>query len=393
MVLPIPEIQQALKQEGIDAWLLYDFHGSNPIATRLTGLDTSGKMATRRWYYMVPAIGAPRGLVHAIERHNLDGLPGEKRPYAGREQLDAGLRDLLHGLTRVAMEYSPGNAIPYISRVDAGTVEAVRALGVDVVSSGDLVQRFEAIWSPDALATHRAASERLYRVKDRAFALVRERLASGVAVDEYEVQQAMLQWFTEEGLTSDDAPCVSAQENAGNPHYQPTAAAHRPIRANEVLLLDLWGKLPDPGAVFADITWMGFTGRDVPEPYVRAFAAARDGRDAAVELVRTAARAGRELRGFEVDRAARTVIEQAGFGQQFIHRTGHSLGQNVHGNGVHMDDYETHDERRLIPGTGFTIEPGIYTAEFGVRTEINMFVGERDAEVTGPTQKEIVTLA
>jgi Xaa-Pro dipeptidase len=393
MVLPIPEIQQALKQEGIDAWLLYDFHGSNPIATRLTGLDTSGKMATRRWYYMVPAIGAPRGLVHAIERHNLDGLPGEKRPYAGREQLDAGLRDLLHGLTRVAMEYSPGNAIPYISRVDAGTVEAVRALGVNVVSSGDLVQRFEAIWSPDALATHRAASERLYRVKDRAFALVRERLASGVAVDEYEVQQAMLHWFTEEGLTSDDAPCVSAQENAGNPHYQPTAAAHRPIRANEVLLLDLWGKLPDPGAVFADITWMGFTGRDVPEPYVRAFAAARDGRDAAVELVRTAARAGRELRGFEVDRAARTIIERSGFGQQFIHRTGHSLGQNVHGNGVHMDDYETHDERRLIPGTGFTIEPGIYTAEFGVRTEINMFVGERDAEVTGPMQKEIVTLA
>jgi Xaa-Pro dipeptidase len=393
MALPIPEIQQALKQEGIDAWLLYDFHGSNPIATRLTGLDTSGKMATRRWYYMVPAVGAPRGLVHAIERHNLDGLPGEKRPYAGREQLDAGLRDLLHGLTRVAMEYSPGNAIPYISRVDAGTVEAVRALGVNVVSSGDLVQRFEAIWSPDALATHRAASERLYRVKDRAFALVRERLASGVAVDEYEVQQAMLGWFTEEGLTSDDAPCVSAQENAGNPHYQPTAATHRPIRANEVLLLDLWGKLPDPGAVFADITWMGFTGRQVPELYARAFAAARDGRDAAVELVRTAARAGRELRGFEVDRAARTVIEQAGFGQQFIHRTGHSLGQNVHGNGVHMDDYETHDERRLIPGTGFTIEPGIYTAEFGVRTEINMFVGERDAEVTGPMQTEIVTLA
>jgi Xaa-Pro aminopeptidase len=393
MALPIAEIQQALKQEGIDAWLLYDFHGSNPIATRLTGLDTSSKMATRRWYYMVPAVGAPRGLVHAIERHNLDGLPGEKRPYAGREQLDAGLRDLLHGLSRVAMEYSPGNAIPYISRVDAGTVEAVRALGVNVVSSGDLVQRFEAIWTPEALGTHRAASERLYRVKERAFALVRERLASGVAVDEYEVQQAMLHWLSEEGLTSDDAPCVSAQENAGNPHYQPTARTHRPIRPNEVLLLDLWGKLPDPGAVFADITWIGFTGRDVPEPYARAFAAARDGRDAAVELVRTAARAGRELRGFEVDRAARTVIERAGFGPQFIHRTGHSLGQNVHGNGVHMDDYETHDERRLIPGTGFTIEPGIYTPEFGVRTEINMFVGERDAEVTGPMQKEIVTLA
>jgi Xaa-Pro aminopeptidase len=393
MGLPIPEIQQALKQDGLDGWLLYDFHGSNPIATRLTGLDASRKMATRRWFYMVRAEGAPEGLVHAIERHNLDGLPGEKHPYAGREQLAAGLRNLLRGVSRVAMEYSPGNAIPYISRVDAGTVEAVRQLGIDVVSSGDLVQRFEAIWSDEALATHRAASERLYRVKDRAFGLVRERLAAGVAVNEYEVQQAMLGWFADEGLTSDDAPCVSAQENAGNPHYQPTASTHRQIGRDEILLLDLWGKLSTPGAVFADITWVGFTGSHVPERYSRAFAAARDGRDAAVELVRTAARSGRELRGFEVDRAARDVIERAGFGPQFIHRTGHSLGQSVHGNGVHMDDYETHDERRLIPGTGFTIEPGIYTPEFGVRTEINMYVGHREALVTGPMQKEIVTLA
>jgi Xaa-Pro dipeptidase len=393
MSLAIPAIQQALRDDGLDAWLLYDFHGSNPIAARLTGLDASSKMATRRWYYLIPAEGAPRGLVHAIERHNLDGLAGEMRAYAGREELAAGLRDLLRGQKRVAMEYSPGNAIPYISRVDAGTVEAVRDLGVEVVSSGDLVQRFEAIWTPDALATHRAASARLYRVKDRAFALVRERLAAGVAIDEYAVQQAMLGWFREEGLTSEDAPCVSAQENAGNPHYQPTPEAHRRIGPDEILLLDLWAKVPEPGAVFADITWVGFTGRKVPEPYARAFAAARDGRDAAVELVRSAVRSGRELRGFEVDRAARDVIRRAGFGPQFIHRTGHSLGEHVHGNGVHMDDYETYDERRLIPGTGFTIEPGIYTTEFGVRTEINMYVGERDAEVTGPMQQEIVTLA
>jgi Xaa-Pro dipeptidase len=393
MALPIPAIQQALKEDGLDAWLLYDFHGSNPIAMRLTGLDGSGKLATRRWYYLVPAVGAPRALVHSIERHNLDGLPGEKRPYAGREELAAGLRDLLRGVKRVAMEYSPGNAIPYISRVDAGTVEAVRELGVEVLSSGDLVQRFEAVWTQEALATHRAASERLYRVKDRAFGLVRERLTAGMPLNEYEVQQAMLGWFTEEGLTTDDAPCVSAQENSGNPHYQPTARAHRSIRPDEMLLLDLWGKLAEPGAVFADITWVGFTGRTVPEPYARAFAAARDGRDAAVELVKSAARDGRELRGFEVDRAARDVIERAGFGPQFIHRTGHSLGQQVHGNGVHMDDYETHDDRRLIPGTGFTIEPGIYTTTFGVRTEINMYIGSRDAEVTGPMQKEIVTLA
>jgi Xaa-Pro aminopeptidase len=203
----------------------------------------------------------------------------------------------------------------------------------------------------------------------------------------------MVGWFAEEGLTTDDPPCVAAQENSGNPHYQPTAATHRAIGAEEVVLLDLWGKLPNPGAVFADITWVGFTGREVPLQYSRVFTAARDGRDAAVELVTNAARSGRELRGFEVDRVARDTIDRAGFGAQFIHRTGHSLGQSVHGDGVHMDDYETHDERRLIPGTGFTIEPGIYTPQFGVRTEINMFIGEREATVTGPMQREMVTLA
>jgi Xaa-Pro dipeptidase len=391
MALPIPAVQQALREDGLDGWLLYDFHGSNPIATRLTDLATSSKMATRRWYYLVPAEGAPRALVHAIERHNLDELPGEKVVYSGREQLATGLKQLLSGMKRIAMEYSPGNAIPYISRVDAGTVEAVRQHGVEVASSGDLVQRFEAVWSDEALVTHRAASERLYRIKDRAFEVVSRRVRQGVT--EFDVQQAMVGWFSDEGLITDSAPCVAAQENAGNPHYQPTAAVNRRIAEGEVVLLDLWGKLTVPGAVFADITWVGFTGAAVPEKYSAAFAAARDGRDAAIELVQRAAREGRELRGYEVDRATRQVIERAGYGPQFIHRTGHSLGETVHGNGVHMDDYETHDERRLIPGTGFTIEPGIYTPEFGVRTEINMYVGVRDAEVTGPCQTEIVPLA
>jgi len=390
MALPIPAVQQALKNDGLDGWLLYDFHGSNPIARRLTDLASSAKLSTRRWYYLVPAEGAPRGLVHAIERHNLDKLPGDKQPYAGREQLAAGLKSLLHGMKRIAMEYSPGNAIPYVSRVDAGTVEAVRQLGVDVVSSGDLIQRFEAVWSDEALATHRAASERLYRIKDRAFDLIRSRV--GQPTTEYDVQQAMVKWFKEEGLISDSAPCVSAQENAGNPHYQPTATVCRDIRRDEIVLLDLWGKLATAGAVFADITWVGFTGSAVPDTYAKAFAAARDGRNAGIELVMNAAREGRELRGFEVDRATRNVIDRAGYGAQFIHRTGHSLGEEVHGNGVHMDDYETHDERRLIPGTGFTIEPGIYTAEFGVRTEINMYVGDGRAEVTGPMQTEIIAL-
>ena len=392
MALPIEAVQRALKEEHLDGWLLYDFHGSNPIASRLAGLAASGKMATRRWYYLVPADGAPRGLVHAIERHNLDDLPGEKRSYAGREQLAAGLRDLLKGVKRVAMEYSASNAIPYVSRVDAGTIEAVRACGADVVSSGDLAQRFEAVWTDEMLTTHVAASEALYRIKDRAFELVRERMAAKAPLTELDVQQAMLGWFREEQLIADDPPLVAAQENAGNPHYMPTSTAHRAIRPNELVLLDLWGKLPQPGAVFADITWVGFTGSTVPPEIEKAFTAARDGRDAAIELVESSVRAGRDLRGFEVDRACRAVIERAGLGQYFIHRTGHSLGDQVHGNGVHMDDYETHDDRRLIPGTGFTIEPGVYTDRYGVRTEINMFVGEREARVTGPRQTEIVRL-
>jgi Xaa-Pro dipeptidase len=392
MGLPVAEVQRALADDRLDGWLLYDFQGSNPIAARLSGLTAGKKMTTRRWYYLIPAHGEPRGLVHAIERHNLDGLPGDKQPYAGRDRLEDGLRGLLKGMKRVAMEYSPGNNIPYISRVDAGTIESVRDLGIEVVSSGDLVQRFEALWSAEALASHRAASDALYRVKDQAFGLVRERLAGGRSTTEFDVQRAMIGWMDAEGLTSADTPNVSAQENAGNPHYHPSQEVHRAIRPGEVLLLDLWGKRREPGAVFADITWVGFTGATVPEEYARAFAAARDGRDAAIDLVQSSARAGRELRGYQVDRACRTVVERAGYGAEFIHRTGHSLGETVHGNGVHLDDYETHDDRRLIPGTGFTIEPGVYTSRFGVRTEINMFMDERDAYVTGPCQKEIVPL-
>ena len=392
--LDVPAVQEALRADGLDGWLLYDFRGLNAIAADLTAVShQGGHLATRRWYYLIPATGEPRGLVHAIERNSLAHLPGTTNRYAGRGELEAGLRRLLEGLHRVAMEYSPKCAIPYVSRVDAGTIELVRATGVEVVSSGDLIQRFASAWDRTAIATHEEASEKLYRVKDRAFDAIARRTHDGVPTTEYDIQQLMGGWFRDEGLVSDSDPNVSAEENAGNPHYLPTASTSRVIRADELVLLDLWGKLDRAGAVFADITWMGYTGKRVPDRYAQAFAAVAAARDAAIALVERAASGGQELRGWQVDRAASAVLRSAGFGDHILHRTGHSLGESVHGNGVNMDDYETHDDRRLLVGTGFTIEPGVYFDDFGVRSEINMIVGPRDARVTGPVQTAVVALA
>ena len=394
MMLDVAAVQAALTDEGLDGWLLYDFHGINPIANDVTGVARQpGHLATRRWYYLIPAVGEPRKLVHAIEPGSLAHLPGTTHRYAGREQLETGLAQILTGMRRVAMEYSPGCAIPYVSRVDAGTIELVRGLGVTVASSGDLVQRFSAVWHADEIASHIEASEKLYRIKDRAFALIAERVGRSQATTEFEVQQQMATWFEEEGLVTDSPPNVSVNENAGNPHYLPTAEASRPISADNLVLLDLWGKLAGPGSVFADITWVGFTGGQVPQRFADAFETIRKGRDAAISLVRDRISAGRDVRGWEVDRAASAVLRDAGYGRQILHRTGHSLGESVHGAGVNMDDYETHDDRRLLTGTGFTIEPGLYFQDFGVRTEINMIVYARDARVTGPLQGQIVTLA
>jgi Xaa-Pro aminopeptidase len=290
------------------------------------------------------------------------------------------------------MEYSPSCAIPYLSRLDAGTAEAVRARGVEIVSSGDLVQQFEAAWDATQYASHRAASDALYRIKDRAFDAASKAVGSGRRLSEYGLQQQMAQWFQEEGLVSDSAPVVAIGSNSGNPHYLPNATESSPIVADDVLLLDLWGKSTAAGSVFADITWVGFTGKRVPDAVAKAFRAVAAARDKAVELVEISARDGREVRGWQVDRAARSVLEQAGYAANVLHRTGHSLGENVHGNGVHMDDYETHDDRRLLPGTGFTVEPGVYFDAFGIRSEINVFRAEREALVTGPRQSEVVTL-
>jgi Xaa-Pro aminopeptidase len=391
--LDVAAVQAALAAEQLDGWLLYSFRNLNPIASDLTGVDRQGgHLATRRWYYFIPATGEPRALVHAIEPRALAHLPGRTERYAGREQLEQGLSRLIAGARRIAMEYSPKCAIPYIARVDAGTVELVRSLGPEVVSSGDLVQRFSAVWTPAALQSHREASDKLHRIKDRTFAALAERTGSGRQTTEFEIQELMTGWFADEGLTSDSPPMVAAAENAGDPHYMPTRDRTRAIGADELVLVDLWGKNEAPGAVFADITWVGFTGTRVPDRFAQAFATIRDARDAAVALVMDAARDGRELHGWEVDRAAASVIRAAGYADGILHRTGHSLGESVHGNGVNMDDYETHDDRRLLAGTGFTIEPGVYYSDFGVRTEINMVMGDREAVVTGPLQVEILAL-
>jgi Xaa-Pro dipeptidase len=392
--LDVAAIQRALRDDAVDGWLLYDFRGLNPIAADITGvLRQGGHLATRRWYYLIPSEGEPRALVHAIEPHSLAHLPGSRTQYAGRQQLEDGLRATLAGIRTVAMEYSPGCAIPYVSRVDAGTVELVRQCGADVVSSGDLVQRFSAVWDEPEIASHLQASAALYRIKDRAFDAIARRLHDGVATSEFDVQQLMAGWFREEGLVTDSDPNVSVDQNAGNPHYLPTATHHQAIGHDQLVLLDLWGKLDGQDAVYADITWVGYTGRTVPVQQAEAFAAIAAARDAAVALVKDRIAAGRDVRGWEVDRAASSILRDAGYGARILHRTGHSLGDTVHGTGVNMDDYETHDDRRLLPGTGFTIEPGVYFKEFGVRTEINMIVRVGAAEVSGPLQSAILTLA
>ena len=393
MGLDIPAVQAALQQDGLDGWLLYDFHGSNPIARAVAQVDSTTKLTTRRWYYLIPATGEPRSLMHTIEPTSLAHLPGAHTLYAGHQQLQDGLSKLVTGCHTLAMEYSPNGAIPYVSRVDAGTVDAIRALGVSVVSSGDLVQRFEAVWDDAALATHQAASERLHRIKDQAFALISTHLESATPLNEFELQQAMVGWFKDAKLVTDSPPVVASQESSGNPHYLPTEKHCLPIEPGNIVLLDLWGKLDSAGSVFADITWMGYAGSDVPKKYAAVFDVARAARDAAIARVKEASATAEDLRGWQVDRAARDIIDSAGMGQYFVHRTGHSLGDVVHGNGVHMDDYETHDDRRLLPGTGFTIEPGIYFDAFGVRTEINMYVDLGEARVTGPVQTEIFPLA
>ena len=387
----IKAIQTELRAGKIDGWLFYDHHHRDPIAAHVLGLANDG-MATRRWFYFIPRKGEPRKLVHRIERSALDSLPGRQSEYSSWQELHAGLRKLLAGSRTVAMQYSPQNNIPYIGLVDAGTIELVRKLKKRVVTSADLVQTFEAAWTPEQLQMHLEAGHIVDQIVRDAFRRAADGVRSSAPLTEYDLQQWILQQFRASGLTTDEPPVVAVQPSNANPHYEPSKTASRPIRAGDLLLLDVWAKLGRPGSVYYDVTWMGYLGERVPEPYAKVFLIVRQARDRAVEFVATALAKGRAVHGWEVDRAARESIRKAGYAKYFVHRTGHSIGQDVHGNGANMDSLETRDDRKIMPRTCFSVEPGIYLPEFGIRSEVNVYAAEREAKVTGAVQNQILAL-
>jgi Xaa-Pro aminopeptidase len=386
----ITEIQSDLRAAKLDGWLFYDFRGRDPIAQNILGLPAG--MRTRRWYYFVPAKGTPKKLVHKIESESLAVLPGETLYYARQDELRKNLKKLLGRAKTIAMQYSPKNEIPYVAMVDAGTVELVRSAGPKVVSSADLVQKYEACWSAEQLESHLTAGVAIDRIVRGAFEHAAKCVREKKSLTEYDLKQWILAEFEAAGIWAEEGPDIAVNEHASDPHYGPTAESAAPIREGDLLLLDVWGKKKTPGSVYYDVTWMGYLGAEVPGKYAKIFRVIREARDEATELIRTHIAAGKPLEGWQVDKAARSVIEKAGYGKYFFHRTGHSIGEKVHGNGANMDGLETRDDRTIVPRTCFSIEPGIYLPEFGIRSEVDVYVGEREARVTGAIQEEIPPL-
>ncbi|HEY7337399.1 MAG TPA: M24 family metallopeptidase [Bryobacteraceae bacterium] len=387
----LAEIQAALREEKLDGWLFFDHHRRDPLAYRVLQF-TPGSMVTRRWYYFVPAQGEPRGLQHRIEAETLKELPGRHEAYAGWKDLVAGLRALLGGAKRVAMQYSPDCAVPYVAMVDAGTVELVRGMGIDVATSANLIQFFESRWSERQLEAHLEAGRRIDRIRAEAFQRISGRVRSGERITEWEMQQFILERFRAEGLFTDHGPDVAVNANASNPHYEPKRDASAEIRQGDLVLLDMWAKLDNLEGVYYDITWIGYCGRQPPAKIAEVFEIVKEARDRAVAKVTDAVAAKKPLCGYEVDDAARGRVNEAGYGDYFFHRTGHSIGAEVHGTGANMDNLETHDERKIIPWTCFSVEPGIYLREFGIRSEVDVFVDETHARTTGEVQESIVLL-
>lgn len=385
-------MQAALRGQAMDGWLFFDHHRRDGLAYRILGFEPP-RTPTRRWYYFVPAQGEPVKLAHRIEAGMLDALPGAKRLYAGWQEQEERLRELLTGARRVAMQYSPRCAVPYVAMVDAGTVELVRSLGVEVLSSAALVQQFEALWTPAQYASHKRAQAKVDAVRAAAFRLAEERLADGRPVTEFEIKQFILNAFETEGLYTDHGPIVAVNAHASDPHYEPQASGSSEVRKGDLLLIDLWAKLREPGSVYYDITWTAFCGAAPPQRMLDVFQAVAGARDAAVARVMKAAESGEPLCGYQVDDAARSYLRERGLDEYFIHRTGHSIGEDVHGTGANMDNFETHDDRPVVPGLCFSVEPGVYLAEFGIRSEVNVYRSESGAEVTGEVQRELLRLA
>jgi Xaa-Pro aminopeptidase len=390
MSVEIREMQKDLRVAGLDGWLFYDFRGRDPIGHRILGLPAA--MRTRRWFYFVPAKGTPKKLVHRIEAAALQAVPGDTLFYASQTELRRGLKRALGRAKKVAMQYSPKNAIPYVAMVDAGTVELVRNSGAKVFTSADLVQKYEACWSKEQLESHMAAGRAIDPIVRGAFSYAASCVREKKNLTEYDLQQWILQRFSAAGIITEEGPDVAVNANASDPHYGPSKEKSSPIREGDLLLLDVWGKQKANDSVYYDITWMGYLGDKVPEKYAKVFKVLVAARDRAVELIRSSVRAGKPLQGWQVDKAARQVVERAGYGKYFFHRTGHNIGTTVHGNGVNMDGLETQDERHLIAKTCNSVEPGIYLPDFGMRTEVDVYVDEKDARVTGAVQTEILAL-
>lgn len=383
--MDLDRIQESLRRQNLDAWLFFDHHGRDPLAYKVLGL-TQPSHVTRRWYYVIPAHGEPAGLVHRIEPGVIAALPGEQIKYSTWQEQHAGIAVLLGTAKRIAMQYSPLCAVPYVAMVDAGTVELVRSLGVDVRSSAELIQEFEACLTDLQFESHIEAGQIMDTIRAGAFRLIGQKLGK---IDELTVRDWIRDQFHQNGLATDAGPIVGVNAHAGNPHYDPTPETNQPINHGDLVLIDMWARFDRPNAVFYDITWTGMSGE--PSSRVReVFETVRDARDKAVETVKAAVHSGSEIRGFEVDDAARGHIVSKGFGKEFVHRTGHSIGTEVHGAGANMDNLETHDERRLLPGSLFSIEPGIYLEDFGVRAELNMYVTRDSAVTTGEVQHDLV---
>jgi len=390
--MQLEAIQSALREHALDGWLFYDHHNRDPLGYRILGLAEGGHV-TRRWYYFIPATGEPKKLVHRIESGKLDTLPGSKRAYSSWQELESELAAMLTGSTRIAMQYSPRNAIMYVSLVDAGTVEVLRSFGKEIVSSADLVSQFEAVLTEAQIATHFVAQQRLDAVLKAGWKRMGE-LARAGGTDEFTIVNYMKEALERDGLITEHGPNVSCGPNSADSHYEPTAASSRPIRSGDFVLIDIWAKLAnDSKAVWYDITWTGVVDREPTEREKLVFTTVRDARDAAIRTVQEAFAANQPISGWQADDAARNVIRASGFGEWFTHRTGHNIATELHGNGAHLDNLETHDERLILPHTCFSVEPGIYfPGEFGVRSEVNMMTYPGKAVVTGPMQRELVRI-